>query len=126
MMAIPNKAIFVSALCISATQAFLTVPNAPRLTTSPQRHSAALHAVLDPQSIHDVILQSSQLIADDSTVAAVKTTADLGWWGQYIDVFKGALTLVHDTVEGPLRSAGIEQTWGISIAIFTAGKCLGS
>jgi YidC/Oxa1 family membrane protein insertase len=29
---------------------------------------------------------------------------------------------VHSTVDAPLKSVSIEQTWGISIAIFTAGE----
>lgn len=89
----------------------ISIPSAPRSRTT------QLGAVVDPSSLPDFTLLTAA--AD----AAVKTTADLGWWGQYINIFKSALTAVHDTVDGPLRSGlGVEQTWGVSIALFTAGE----
>lgn len=63
-------------------------------------------------------LSSSQFLAD----AAVETAEKTSWWTSYLAIFKGALNLVHSTIDQPLRSVGIDQTWGISIAIFTAGK----
>lgn len=45
-----------------------------------------------------------------------------GYWAAYLNIFKSALLLVHNTVDAPLRSIGVDQTWGISIAIFTASK----
>jgi hypothetical protein len=76
--------------------------------------------LLDPSTFSD----ASQILADaaaelgDAAVEAEKT----GLWEQYLAIFKGALNLVHSTIDQPLRSVGITQTWGISIAIFTAGK----
>jgi hypothetical protein len=61
---------------------------------------------------------SSQFLADAAVEAADKSS----WWTSYLAIFKGALNLVHTTIDAPLRSVGIDQTWGISIAIFTAGK----
>jgi len=60
------------------------------------------------------VLASSQLLAAE---AAEKT----GWWQSYLNIFKSTLQLVHSTIDGPLRSVGIDQTWGVSIFIFTAG-----
>jgi hypothetical protein len=65
----------------------------------------------------------TQWIADAASAAAATDKADDGgWWKAYINVFKSILSFVHSTVEGPLRSVGIEQSWGISIFLFTASK----
>lgn len=55
-------------------------------------------------------------------VAEAAAESDGGWWASYLNIFKSALVLVHSTIDAPLRSAGFEQTWGVSIAIFTACK----
>jgi hypothetical protein len=66
----------------------------------------------------------TQWISDSGTTAATSTSqVDGGWWNAYINVFKSILSFVHSTVDGPLRSVGIEQTWGVSIFLFTASKC---
>jgi len=44
-----------------------------------------------------------------------------GWWGAYLNIFKSGLLFVHDVIDAPLKSAGIQQTWGPAIALFTAG-----
>lgn len=55
--------------------------------------------------------------------AAADAAAEKGWWGTawgaYVNVFRNTLDGVHNTIDGPLRAVGIEQTWGPSIAIFT-------
>ena len=43
-----------------------------------------------------------------------------GWWEAYINIFEAALKLVHSTIDGPLQSMGVDQTWGVSIFVFTA------
>jgi hypothetical protein len=72
-----------------------------------------------------MLVKHSSWLAD-ATVTAVTSTASndggSGWWSAYLNIFKTALTLVHNTIDGPLRSVGITQTWGPSIALFTAGK----
>ena len=57
------------------------------------------------------------LLAD----AAVAQTEDVGKWQSFINIFKDILTSVHSSVDGPLKNMGIEQTWGPSIFLFTAG-----
>lgn len=61
----------------------------------------------------------TQWIADAATSTAT-TANDGGWWAAYINIFKSILSFVHTTIDQPLRSVGIEQTWGISIFLFTA------
>lgn len=73
---------------------------------------------LQPASMD--VLTSSLHLAADTAVAAATPDGDDGWWEQYINIFKVGLEFVHGAVDGPLRSVGIEQTWGISIALFTA------
>lgn len=82
---------------------------------------------LDPHTVTtltDMIHSSSLLIADaaDATADAAATAVkDDGWWQQYLGYFKGALVAVHSTIDQPLRSIGVTQTWGPSIALFTFG-----
>lgn len=58
--------------------------------------------------------------ASITTDAADVATQDSGWWQSYLNIFKVTLELVHTTIDPPLRSVGITQTWGLSIAMFTA------
>jgi hypothetical protein len=97
--------------------------------------------MVSPDQIHDLLITSSFPVTDIShyvstntlsnqeitqwiadATAAVAASDDGGWWKAYINVFKSLLTFVHSTVDGPLRSLGIEQTWGVSIFLFTASK----
>jgi len=58
-------------------------------------------------------------VASDAAAAAVE---DDSYWEQYIQLYKRGLAFVHDNiVDEPLRKAGFEQTWGVSIFLFTAG-----
>jgi hypothetical protein len=66
-----------------------------------------------------VSLDSSFFLSD---AAEVTTEASTGWWSQYLNIFKTVLEIVHSTIDPPLRSAGVQQTWGISIALFTVSK----
>lgn len=88
---------------------------APLSALGPE-HVDALSTAL---SHSDFVATSSQLLADAAD-AAVDATKDSGWWQSYLNLFKSALTLVHSTIDPPLRSMGITETWGISIAVFTA------
>ena len=81
-------------------------------------HSDALSSMNSVVAHASMSLSSSQFLADAAVEAADKSS----WWTSYLAIFKGALNLVHSTIDQPLRSVGIDQTWGISIAIFTAGK----
>jgi hypothetical protein len=73
----------------------------------------------DLESVHILLLNSYQQILADAAVASASTND--GWWSSYLNIFKTALTLVHNTIDGPLKSVGVTQTWGPSIALFTAG-----
>lgn len=76
-----------------------------QLLTDP---STDVHSLLDSTSL--------QLLAD----ATEAVTKDDGWWAAYLNIFKTCLLFVHNTIDAPLRSVGVTQTWGIAIAIFTA------
>jgi hypothetical protein len=78
----------------------------------------AAQATLDPSGggLMDAI--DAIPMPDDVADAAAK----VGWWKQYLNLFKAALLLIHDTIDPPLRDMGITQTWGISIALFTASE----
>ena len=64
----------------------------------------------------------TQVVDNDAAATAAAATADEGWWKQYLNLFKTGLIFIHDHIDGPLRERGITQTWGISIALFTACK----
>jgi hypothetical protein len=131
------SAIYTALLLLSSVvHGFTTTkPIHYRSSTSSSRRNdprvssfSPLHAVefLDhAESIQQIIATTSVWLADNDASAAavvvVEAGKDLGWWGDYVDLFKNALALVHDTIEGPLRAIGVEQgIWGISIGIFTA------
>mmetsp|Transcript_9890 Transcript_9890/g.11526 ORF Transcript_9890/g.11526 Transcript_9890/m.11526 type:complete len:469 (-) Transcript_9890:126-1532(-) len=96
--------------------------------------AAALHAILpsDFVDIHTAsqILDSSSALLADAAAATADVAADVvdaaakaddGWWAKYLLIYKGLLEGVHSVVDQPLRNAGWDQTWGISIFLFTAG-----
>jgi hypothetical protein len=83
-----------------------------------QQHAQLLHQQVPSFSDFFQTLSDSA-----SAAAAAGAPADDGWWAAYLNVFKSALLLVHDTIDGPLRSVGWTQTWGVSIFLFTAGTC---
>jgi len=80
----------------------------PRLNLVPPPH--------DVTGMAEMVQQSTQWLAE-ATAAADQ--ANIGWWGQYINIFKVSLDFVHSTIEPPLKAMGIQQTWGPSIALFT-------
>lgn len=98
----------------------LNDPTAATMTTSA---AAAFDQILHQS--HAALLSSSHMLADAAAASAdaaadVNAAEKVGWWQSYLTLFKNALSLVHSTIDGPLRSIGIDQTWGISIALFTA------
>jgi len=106
----------------AATTAF-TRSQLPRPRCPQQQHPLRMmplpHEAAALTDLLHHVPTTAQWLAD-AAVAAAAETKDVGWWEQYINIFKSALELVHSTVEGPLKAVGIEQTWGPSIAIFTA------
>lgn len=64
-----------------------------------------------------------QMDVDMSSVADVATEAveKVGPWGSYLNFLKGVLVQIHGIIDAPLRAQGFDQTWGVSIAVFTAG-----
>lgn len=81
-------------------------------------HSSAT-AALD--SLHQTLTSSSAILADAAVDVADVAAEDNGLWQQYLNVFKGCLMTVHSAVDQPLRNIGWDQTWGLSIFLFTAG-----
>lgn len=117
----------ITACILPATAAF-----APRSLASTPSHAQKPLSVL-PEHVdafssavdqwHLVMASSSSMLADAASIttdAADVATQDSGWWQSYLNIFKVTLELVHTTIDPPLRSVGITQTWGLSIAIFTA------
>jgi hypothetical protein len=97
----------------------------PSTSTTTSRHVVPVELLDHAQAIHHAISTTTSVFwladADASAATVEAVEKDLGWWGAYVDLFKNSLTLVHDTIEGPLRSIGVEKgIWGISIGIFTA------
>jgi hypothetical protein len=80
-------------------------------------------AYLDASSLlHEAAAAAAtpSIVLSDAAEATATATKELGWWDQYLLLFKNTLLLVHSTIDGPLRSAGWDQTWGVSIFLFTA------
>ena len=102
---------------------------APRTTTVRQRMVGPEH-LGDPVAWdsflqhHEAVWQSTSHFLADADAAGEQNSQGGGWWASYLQIFKNTLSDVHSTIDGPLRSVGIEQTWGVSIFIFTASKYL--
>ena len=88
-------------------------------TTTATDLDAAASAQAVTSSFSQLLADAAAATADAATDAAANT--DGGWWKAYLNIFKTAIEAVHDTIDPPLRSAGFTQTWGVSIALFTAG-----
>ena len=74
-------------------------------------------------SIQDLIHSTSALLSDASAAVDVPEAAkDAGWWENYLNLYKSLLLGVHSVVDQPLRNVGWDQTWGVSIFLFTARK----
>jgi len=76
---------------------------------------------MDLETMQQIIASSSHLLADAASTAAaevqVQTEKDAGWWENYLNLYKTLLLFVHSTISTATSS---DQTWGISIAAFTA------
>jgi hypothetical protein len=109
-------------LFLSTVSCFTTVPS-----TSHRTHPMRPLYALSPEHLHELASNihqhshffSSNLLADAAEAAVVD---DGGWWQTYLNIFKVTLKAVHDTIDAPLRSIGFDQTWGVSIALFTASE----
>jgi len=82
-------------------------------------HMDAMSSAMD--SMNHVMSTTGAFLADASAAVAEDATDDIGWWQKYLNLFESTLIYIHSSIDGPLQSVGITQTWGISIAIFTAG-----
>jgi hypothetical protein len=116
----------------STSNAFVTQQQSIAM---PKRQTA-LGMMVDPHSVSNIVMMTTPTTIDSllspsglqdqlnslAVAAASSTADDSGWWSAYLNIFKTALLAVHTTIDQPLRSAGITQTWGPSIALFTAGK----
>jgi len=75
----------------------------------------------DLTSLQHLVESSSSLLSDAAAATADAAVAadDGGWWQNYLSVYKGLLITVHSTIDQPLKNVGWDQTWGVSIAVFT-------
>eukprot|EP00957_Ditylum_brightwellii_P069597 5286431-Ditylum_brightwellii.AAC.1 len=83
-------------------------------------HTAATSITQASDLLHSQLSSVSTILADAAAATADATADDGGWWQTWLNVFKGTLIAVHSTIDGPLRAAGWDQTWGVSIFLFTA------
>lgn len=121
-----RRRLLVLALAVASASAF--VPVSRSASTIPR--TSSLRVVPNPadlgdlsslhHAVQDFLTSTSTLLSDAAAAAAdVPVKSEPSWWDNYLQIFKNILVFVHTTVDGPLRSAGIENTWGISIALFT-------
>ena len=135
---------YLSVLVWSAAALPMSSAFAPAPTRSTRAQSTAAnmvpHGMEDLNNIHHLstmlpdhnhlLAQTSTWLADAaaatadvaSDVADAAAEEDIGLWEKYIQLYKNGLAFVHDNiVDEPLRKMGFEQTWGVSIFLFTAG-----
>ena len=112
-------------------QLFLVPPDvqplAEHLDLAHQAFQHSLDAAIAHHAQHG-FESTSQLLADaaGATADMVDSAKEEGGfkaaWMSYLQIFKNTLIAVHSTIDGPLRSIGWDQTWGVSIFVFTASK----
>ena len=85
-------------------------------------HQSMSH-LFDTTTVSSSLASTSCLLSDAAAaVAEAEQKEGGGWWANYLEIFKNALNLVHSTIDQPLRNAGWDQTWGVSIFLFTVSK----
>ena len=85
----------------------------------------AAAGVLDPNTATGALQDAGTAVENVMQAAAsteIEIAKDEGWWQAYLNIFKETLNLIHNTIDEPLRNNGVTQTWGISIALFTASE----
>lgn len=105
---------------LTDSSAFSFLANAAAAVPIDQSSSDMLQNVMDAavSATPDEVSETIENIIE----AEAEIAQDKGLWYSYINLFKLALNGIHDAIDGPLKSAGITQTWGISIALFTASE----
>lgn len=93
------------------------VPSPHEHGLTPEHLDSLQHAInnFDFHSFSSVLLSD----AADAVADAVAED-DGGLWRQWLNVFRNGLDFAHSKLDGPLRNAGFENTWGMSIFLFTA------
>ena len=122
-----------AAMLSSTVTAFAPVarPVSQSLSTATATSSSRLQVLPSPADFHSIdmtavnhvaqeFMASSSMVLSDAAAATAEADSG-GWWQSYLQIFRNILVAVHDTVDGPLKNAGVENTWGISIALFTMG-----
>jgi hypothetical protein len=117
-------AFFLAASCAATSSAFVPAART-KFTTN-------LQVVPTPAELGDlnafshaaqeILTSTSTLLSDAAAAAADAPKEDGGWWQSYLQIFKNILVFEHGLIDQPLKNAGIENTWGIAIALFTCSK----
>jgi hypothetical protein len=108
----------------SSKSLVIDLPSSSQKTTTRRKMSPELVEVWNHAL--DGFHQAQFLLADASAAAVEESVSKNqeggGLWQQYLNIFKGTLIFIHSAIDDPLRSVGITQTWGISIALFTISE----
>ena len=122
-----RSAAAVLLLCVGTAAAFAPRPTVMLKTTTLKAPLTQVAAIL-PEHVDAMSAAVSQfqhfsfiMLSDAAVADATDAVQESGWWSNYLGLFKSFLSFIHATIDQPLRDQGITQTWGISIAIFTAG-----
>lgn len=121
---------FLVAVCAFSPEAVAFAPPHSALTTRRLSSTKPALSALLPEHVDalstaaDSFLASTHLLADATEAVAEEATKSGGWWGAYLNIFENAIKLIHSTLTPPLNNMGVTETWGISIAVFTAGRIL--
>lgn len=121
-----RSAAAVLLLCVGTAAAFAPRPIVMLKTTTLKAPLTQVAAILPEHgdAMSAVVSQfqhfSSIMLTDAAVADATDAVQESGWWSNYLGLFKSFLSFIHATIDQPLRDQGITQTWGISIAIFTA------
>jgi hypothetical protein len=115
-VAMPGASAFAPAQLLSKTSLKAQAPST-RIAAFMPEHVDTMNSAFD--QLHQF---SSLILSDASAAVDADAATDGGLWSSYLGLFKAFLTFIHSTIDQPLRDHGITQTWGVSIALFTASK----
>ena len=111
---------------VGTTSAFVPSARTSKVTTT------NLHVIPGPAELGDlsslshaaqeILTSTSALVSDAAAATADAAKEDGGWWRSYLQIFRNILVWEHSLIDGPLKSMGVESTWGYAIALFTCSK----
>eukprot|EP01082_Thalassiosira_pseudonana_P011122 g10015.t1.1.5e17418a g10015 g10015.t1 contig4:1057785-1059294(-) len=117
----PSSPLSTSTSSSRITSSMMMMPPAGLDDIHNLHHLTTIMPSPDQHQVTTLLSQTTTWLSDAAAVADAAKDEN-SWWESYIQIYKNGLAFVHDNiVDEPLRKLGFDQTWGVSIFLFTAG-----